>query len=113
MAPSGTARSIPATARVGPKDFSSPVASIASGSCVVMGLPTGVPRTVVTCQTQGPPGSDRWPATFCPPVRGRRRRPKEAGRRGDTPEQGPPPRREEDGMSDEPYPPAPPAARGG
>src|SRR6185437_16611051 len=38
MAPAGTARSIPATARVAPNDFARPVASIASGPVVVMVL---------------------------------------------------------------------------
>ena len=55
MAPSGTARSTPATARVSPNDFSSPVASIASGACVVIGLLTS-PRAVLSWdETQGPP----------------------------------------------------------
>src|SRR4051794_20071498 len=43
MAPSGTARSTPATACVSPNDFSSAVASIASGACVVMGVLTDGP----------------------------------------------------------------------
>jgi hypothetical protein len=40
MAPAGTARSTPATARVFPKDFPRPLASMASGVCVVIGFLT-------------------------------------------------------------------------
>src|SRR5215213_10003987 len=67
MAPSGTARSTPATACASPKDFSSPVVSIASGACDVMGLLTSAPAELLSsCQTQGAPPAHRSPATFCP-----------------------------------------------
>src|SRR4051812_37388690 len=64
MAPSGTARSTPATACVSPKDFARPVASIASGACVVIGLLTS-PRALLSGdETQGPPSSDRTASRF-------------------------------------------------
>src|SRR3954451_12486126 len=65
MEPTGTARSTPATARVSPKDFPSPLASIASAACVVIGFLTpGAARASLEGLTECGPWSHRTPATF-------------------------------------------------
>src|SRR3954447_20749045 len=71
MAPSGTARSTPATARVAPNAFSRPVASMARGApAVVMGTPrlrvSGrlSPEGSLSLLTETPPGTERRRPSF-------------------------------------------------
>ena len=70
MCPSGTARSTPATARVSPNDFSSPVASMASGApAVVMGLlGLRLPVSVSVRYDEMCAGTERRPPSFADAV---------------------------------------------
>src|SRR4051794_38973360 len=80
MAPAGTARSTPATARASPKAFPSPPASITRGACVAIAFLTSAPPEHL-CHVV---------PTFGPAVIGRQRLTGPAGTRGGDLGAGPP-----------------------